>query len=460
MIPTETEVLVLGAGLAGMAAAGELGGDAVVLEREERPGGLVRAELMGGHWFDHVLHLLYFPDPETEGKVRGIVGEALVPCPAEAFVETRAGVARFPLQCHLGTLEREAVVRCVSDLARAAAGGGPPPAHYEEMLLRTFGRELCDLFFLPYNRKMWRRPLDALAPSGFQWNIARPALEDVLRGALAGGEAPAAPGRTWYPRPPAGAEVRGMEVLSRALARRVERLALGVEARVIDLDRREVWGRDRAGREVRLRWRRACVGTLPLPTMVLACPQAPPSLKAACRELAWNRVWTVAFAIRGPRPRGRGHWRYYPDEAVPFTRLVHMHEFDPMSAPEDGWSLLAEVPEPGGAPPPPVADLVRRVREGLHRVGALPPGSRIVNERVIAADPAYVVFDAGSAGTLARARTFLEGRGLWPLGRYGRWEYSSMGGVMRDGFALGRELRAGPPASAVGTESSRGALAP
>ncbi|MGI8921240.1 MAG: NAD(P)-binding protein [Solirubrobacteraceae bacterium] len=47
--PTEdVDVLVLGAGLGGLAVAAELGEQAVVLEREERPGGIVKTESLGG----------------------------------------------------------------------------------------------------------------------------------------------------------------------------------------------------------------------------------------------------------------------------------------------------------------------------------------------------------------------------------------------------------------------------
>jgi hypothetical protein len=35
----------------------------------------------------------------------------------------------------------------------------------------------------------------------------------------------------------------------------------------------------------------------------------------------------------------------------------------------------------------------------------------------------------------------LHSRGVLPLGRYGRWEYSSMAQVMSDGFALASEYR-------------------
>ena len=62
----ESDVLVLGAGLTGMAAAALLDDRTVVLERDECPGGLVKTPCWNGYWFDQVLHLLYFWDDDTE----------------------------------------------------------------------------------------------------------------------------------------------------------------------------------------------------------------------------------------------------------------------------------------------------------------------------------------------------------------------------------------------------------
>ena len=93
----ECDVLVLGAGVGGLAAATELEDQAIVLERADRPGGLVRTECFDGYWFDRVIHVLYFPDRQTERRVCDMVGDDLVPFTPEAWVETEAGTVRFPL---------------------------------------------------------------------------------------------------------------------------------------------------------------------------------------------------------------------------------------------------------------------------------------------------------------------------------------------------------------------------
>ena len=440
--PIETDVLILGGGVSGMACAAALGDHAIVLEREDRPGGLVRGISLDGWWFDHVLHLLYFPDDATEQRVKALPGLQLEPCPPVAWVESRSGRARFPIQNNLRDLPTETIVSCIADLAAAAAQAGHrEPANYRELLLDAFGPSLCEEFFFPYNEKMWRRPLTRLATRGFHWNISRPDFRQVLEGALPASERTAAyNSRGWYPRPRPGGR-RGMEGLSDALAGQVRALRLEHEVTGIHLGQRRVTARHR-GRTFEFRYRRRLVNTLPLPVALGLIEDLPAALRDAARGLHVNRVLSACFAIRGPRPRDTGHWRYYSDLELCFTRLIFMHAFDPDTAPEAGWGLMAEIPEHGEDPLRPPAEVMDTVRRDLARAGFPAAGSEIVGEKLLVNPYGYVVFETGVLERASQALAFLRERDVEPLGRYGRWEYSSMGQVMRDGFAVGDALHA------------------
>ena len=177
-------IVVLGAGLAGMSAASRLDDRAVVLERSHRPGGLVRTEHRNGYWFDRVLHLLYFSDTETKDRICSLVGEDLQQCQAQARVVTTEGTTRFPLQMNLRGLNPSATVRCVTDFLRASVRPRETPGSTSKKLfLATFGKSMCEVFLFPYNQKVWKRPLNSMAPTGL-WMITKPDLRPVLRGAF------------------------------------------------------------------------------------------------------------------------------------------------------------------------------------------------------------------------------------------------------------------------------------
>jgi protoporphyrinogen oxidase len=200
----ERDVVVLGAGLAGLAAASELGDRALVLEQHDRPGGLVRTENFNGYWFDHVIHILHFNDQNTKERILSLLGDEIAPCSPVAWVECCAGTVRYPFQMHLGGLEAGTAIECLRDFAEVTFGQPQTvAANFEEMLSQAFGRGMCETFFFPYNRKVWKRPLNRLAPSGFQWNIARPKFDQILRSILdPAKEFRAYNADGWYPRPP------------------------------------------------------------------------------------------------------------------------------------------------------------------------------------------------------------------------------------------------------------------
>ena len=400
----------------------------------------MRVEHRSGYWFDHVSHLLHFPDATTEAAGRSLLGDVLARCPPKAYVECAAGTARYPLQLHLADLDADTRVACVEEFARASVTApDEAPRNYEELLLATFGSALCELFFFPYNRKMWRRPLSQLASSGVHWNIARPGLADMIRGAIGVmTETEVYNANGWYPRPHSGAPVRGMEVLSRALAERVSDLRTGETVESIDLDRREVVVDTTSGART-LRFAH-CLSTIPLPMAFEKCRQSPADLRDSVRDLRWNRVRSVLLSISGPRRRDSGHWRYIADESVPFTKLVYMTAFDPLMAPPDGWSLLVEVTERGEDRPEPDSTLVPSVLRGLTRLGALGEDCAVVDSCVLTIDPAYVVFMPENHTTIERARAVLRAGGVEPLGRYGYWEYSAMTKAMADGRAYAASI--------------------
>lgn len=436
-----SDVLILGGGLTGLSAATQLGDHAIVLEAQEEPGGLAQTLHIGEWWFDRVLHLLYFWDAETERIVKHLLGTDLASCPPRAYVETSAGTTLYPFQMHLGMLPGAIAARCLIDLARKNfTTDATSPANFSDMLRETFGESTCEIFMFPYNRKMWKRPLESLSPTGFQWNITRPDFEQVVTGALnkdAVFESYNASGH--YPRPPPDAPVRGLSVLSRALASQLSDIRYGTRVIGIDPARRTVV-MERNGRETKLHWNRHCLATLPLPFIMRCCHNVPQALLENIAQLTSNRVAMVYLGVRGPRPKNFGHWRYYADEDICFNRLVSMTDFDEHAAPSNGWSLMAEITQRSETLPVEPHALIQRVIRDARAVVALTENHVIEVSHTQLIDPAYVVFSDKNQLIMQQARDWLRSQGISPLGRYGRWEYSSMAQCMRDGFRWGRAV--------------------
>ncbi|VAW61500.1 hypothetical protein MNBD_GAMMA11-2530 [hydrothermal vent metagenome] len=441
MSPTQhKDVVIIGAGLSGLAAASELNDHAVVLEKNPKPGGLVQSVCFNGYWFDHVLHLLYFNNKQTEKRIKNLLGTSLANCGGKAVVESLSGNCRFPIQLHLSSLPKNIVAGCLQDIAELTYREKRPyTKNFKDWLLNTFGNTLCNEFMLPYNNKMWKRPLQELVPANFNWNITRPDFKKVVQGALeTDKEFDAYNSNGWYPRPPADSPVRGMGYLSHMMSREITGLRHGHTIKNIHVKNRSI-DVESADGNYTIKYEH-CIATCPLPQMSNICDSLPDVIRSDLGRLRHNCVTSVALNIRGKKPDNSELWRYYADENIIFTRLIFMHIFDPLSSPENGWGLLVELTHRAEDSIIDESELTERVVQDIMKVGILSDADEILEINIMTADPAYVVFNKDTQAIIEKAQNYLEKNSIHTLGRYGRWEYSSMSQVITDGYALGKKL--------------------
>lgn len=437
-----TETVILGAGVTGLAAGAVLKSSAIIIEKQDRPGGLVRSYCFdGGYWFDHVLHLLHFSDDNIMREMKSLMSDILEPCPPEAWIITKAGKLKYPFQFNLGALKEEDRDNCLSDFAKAYFSPQQTiPDNYKTYLASTFGESMCDLFYYPYNEKLYKYPLEKISGGNLIWNLHRPSFKEVLSGAFH----PNLPTKTYnsnayYPCPPKNAPLRGMELLSKALADQAGKIDFHTEIYKIDPPNKTVYAQ-KNGATVLYQYETHCLSTLPLPQLITMCTNAPESLKTDVKQLQYANVLSVGLSIKGARPKNPGLWQYYPDPKIPFTRLIFMTEFDALAAPEDGWSLLAEVTVNAKNPSISNKQAEELVVKAIKNINLLPENSEIIGVHSWIASPAYVIFTDETNEIIIKCEEFLSQNKIETLGRYGRWEYSSMSKNIKDGYDWARSL--------------------
>jgi protoporphyrinogen oxidase len=428
-------ILVLGAGVTGLAAARTLdaaGADFRMLEREPEPGGWCRSIRAGRYTFDMSGHFLHVSDPAMRDWIRGVPGVPWRTIARDARVWLRGKLTPYPFQVHLKGHDPGFVTRCLTDFARErirdAALGERPAEHFAGWLRQRFGKTMCDAFFFPYNRKMWRTPLSRLGTGWTGWSIPIPRFEDLLAGAS--GETRQGMGyNASFLYPARG----GIGALPRAMARPLgTRLRTGVEVSRIDLRRKTV---HTAGGEA-LPYR-SLISTIPLPRLAFLSGGLGTAARAAAASLSWVKVLAVNIGVRDPGC-APGHWVYVPERTYPFFRVGFLSNVVGSSAPAGCASIFVEKSFPARERVR-IDGEVEAALGGLRRMGVLRRGSRIEEIRPVMLDPAYVLFD-GSRGNAVRLlmREF-RGRGVFPAGRYGSWDYFGMERSMWDGLRAARE---------------------
>ncbi|MBL8744292.1 MAG: FAD-dependent oxidoreductase, partial [Myxococcales bacterium] len=331
----ERPVIVLGAGLAGLAASRELRRTGVphrIVERSERVGGLAATVDEAGYRFDCTGHLLHL----RSEAIKDWVFEAL-PQPNWLEIQRRSGVyshgvvSKYPFQSNAFGLPPEVAFACVRDFVEAHFATSPRPvATFEDFCLRHFGRAISDAFMVPYNEKLLGahpREIDASWCDRF---VPKPALDDVLRGAF-GLVSPALGYNAsfFYPR-------LGMGAFAQAIAERAGVVELGHEVRAVDVAERRITIGDETVPYSSL------ISTLPLDELVARMRGAPDDVVAAGRALRKTHLYYLDVALNTPCERPL-HWLYVPEPRFPFYRVGCYSHFSAAMAPPGKASLYVEL---------------------------------------------------------------------------------------------------------------------
>lgn len=415
-------MVILGAGLTGLSTALHLRRTPyLVAEREQRVGGKTRSERRDGYTFDVTGHWLHLRDPRVRALVGDLFGVGqLVEIERRTGVWTHGTMLAYPFQANLHGLPlplvRDCLVGFVEAQVEGARAGAPEPRTFREFATRRFGRGIAELFFVPYNTKLWGVTPDELTPDWGSRFIPLPEPHQVIGGALGlRQEGLGYNARFLYPR--AG----GIDNLPEAMAARVrgrdsEAIRVGQAAEEIDL----------VGRRVKLQgvpeWieYRALVSTLPLPQLVARIPGAPPAVREAAAALRWVSWRYLDIATRRAPPLEE-HWVYVPELHVPFFRVGVYTNALPAMAPPGAGSLYVELADRSGQP-----DMPEIVRQ-LCAMGALHDPSDIVFTELRHEECAYVLFDDACREATATIHGWLAAvGGVRSCGRYGAWTYNSM----------------------------------
>jgi protoporphyrinogen oxidase len=434
----EGRVLVLGGGLAGLSTAYHLEDHrpVVLLEKEDRLGGLTRSFRVNDFIFDITGHLLHLRRKEVRDLIDGLIPEGLASVKRRSFIRSHGVDVDYPFQANLHGLPPEVIRDCLTGFIEAHADPQRPGeeelagASFHDWAEATFGRGIAAEFMLPYNRKLWCRDLRKITADWVSWAVPRPKVEEVVGGAL--GIANRGLGyNPTFRYPVAG----GIEVLPNALADGLRDTEVHCETEVVAIETasRQVVTAD--GR--RWPWD-DLVTTLPLPVLTRLVTGLPSSLQSAAAGLQATQVLNVNLGIDRPDVTDH-HWTYYPEDRFVFYRVGSPTSFCQASAPAGCSSLYVEVARLDFSRED-IPALTRRIKDDLVACGMLRPDDRIVAEQAMVVNPAYVIYDVHRRRAVPEILSWLAQRGIQSIGRYGRWEYGSMEDAIHQGMETAATL--------------------
>ena len=422
-------ILIIGAGLAGLSTAYHLKGRPCrVVEKEKEAGGLCRSYQMDGFTFDMTGHLLHFRQQTIRALVEGLLAGQLQQHSRRSYIYSYKTYTEYPYQVNTYGLPPDVVREClmgfIATLTAPPSTLKPEERSFKQWILESLGEGFAKHFMVPFNEKLWQVSLDELTSDWVSWLVPKPELNDVINGAL-GVKDKAFGYNPSFLYPAQG----GIGVLPKAFLPGIGDIVYGSELMEVDTTRRRATFQDG-----RVESYDTLVSTMPVPELVRRCTDLPKPIREAAEGLRCASVYNINLGVAREQVSDK-HWIYFPEREYPFYRAGFPMNFSPALGRPGCSSLYVEIshqPEQTVSP----ATLIAQVRDGLERAGIFRPSDEIVVADVKDIRYAYVLFDRHRARALPAILSELESRGIHSIGRYGRWEHTSM----EDAIAQGKQL--------------------
>jgi len=335
-----TDILILGAGLSGLAAADRLkegGKKFFILEKAEREGGLAATVSYKDFKFDLGGHRLYFKKAAVKDRVERLLGPGhTLYHKRKSSIYTRGRFLKYPPTLLNGVLYALPALRFKKHGARKTDG---EPASLKDWLGRNFGSRIHDAYFKDYSLKAWGLPTEEISSIWAERRIGSLDLKKLFLDLfLPVSGVKENTGHFLYPENGIGSLT---SALRNKLSDREEILTGAVPLKLTaEGGRLTALEFEQNGRRGTLKFRQL-ISTIPLKEFSALIP-GDPELAGAARGLRYRSLIVVFLALRKRAPL-KDHWVYFQDPDVPFSRASELVNWSRGLVPEGFFPVTLEI---------------------------------------------------------------------------------------------------------------------
>ncbi|MGQ4832639.1 MAG: protoporphyrinogen/coproporphyrinogen oxidase [Candidatus Asgardarchaeia archaeon] len=424
------EIGILGGGLAGVSLGyflNEKGFDVTVLEKEQTIGGLCRSITVDGYTFDYGgSHIIFSKDKTILDFMAGILGDNKVLRRRNTKIFFKNRFVKYPFENGLSDLPKEDNFEClyyfIMTLIEKEKGISKRPKNFLEWCYYTFGKGIAEKYLIPYNKKIWKYPLDKIS---LEWveRVPNPPIEDIIKSSL-GIPTEGYIHQLYFYYPKYG----GIESLVKSIARPIENKI------ITNFPVREVKKKSDhwlvSSDEEKLEFDRI-ISAMPIFELVKAYKSTPDTVRAAVQDLKYNSIITVMLGLDVDKLNDFS-WLYIPQEDVITHRVSFPSNYSEYVAPKGKSSVLAEITlhEKNHLWKEDDSLVAKRVIEDLNRIGLIEKET-VELYLVKRQKYAYVINDLNYSQNTKIFRDFFSKKGIGLVGRFSEFKYLNMDATIK-----------------------------
>lgn len=413
MSVVKIKYLVLGAGISGLTFAEQKASkDILIIEKEERPGGLCRTFYKDGYIWDIAGHFFHFHSEETKKYVMNLMKDVEMKSATKcAKVFYNGHYMDAPFQYNIHQLSQDEFIECLTDLYFSEIKN---IENFSEYVVSKYGNGIANKFLIPYNEKLYACKMDELDKNAMGQFL--PKLDfRMLMNFYKGYKGATYNDSFLYP-------ANGCGEIINALVSKIPSGKIQTKEEVISIDtKKKIVMSDHGVYEYEY-----LINSIPLHQFASMC-----GIKSI--GFKYNKVLVLNMGFDLPAIDKNISWIYFPGDEF-FYRVGFFSNI----AGKEKLSIYVEIGY-GSEEEVDLEQAKKRTLEDLKKVNIIDE-HRLVSSMDYIISPAYVHLTESSKAVSRDIIDKFEKEDIYMLGRYGRWEYSAMDDSIEQAIALASEI--------------------
>jgi len=409
------QIVIIGAGLTGLSTAYYLEqsgyDDYVIYEKEAKIGGFCRSVRQDGFTFDYTGHLLHINNAKFKTFLQETVSlDLLNSITRQSRILSNDVITDYPFQTNLYGLPPAVIADCIEGFIKRKKIREPKT--FYSWILTHFGTGFAKHFFLPYQQKLFCTDAKKFTPRWTGRFVPQTDLETIITGALKPAESSVGYNAHFY-YPKTG----GIDRFINAIAQKIKKqIHTSCEVHKIDLLNKKIIFTNGHVQSYNI-----IINTMPLNSFLKQIIDTNTThFQQQHRHLIANSVLNINLGISREKIADY-HWLYLPEKKWPFYRLGFSHNFAQPMAPAGSSALYTECSFIGKKDPRLSTEVLKKVKQ-FFKLG----DTEIITEQELLLPHAYVIYNFWRERHLESLLARLAKTGIYSIGRYGAWKYSSM----------------------------------